>query len=240
MMAASSGEGGRFYAARLAERSPAGGGLTVIVVDAPEVATASYRSPGQYVEVRAGDAGEAGYFVLASEPGARPWELIMRSGGGASDVLLVAPLGTDILVTAAIGAGFPLERARGAPLVVALGGTGIAAGRPIVRRRIRDGDAERTTVLVGARTRAEVALESDLREWSAARVAVTVCLSQPEGAAPSDGVVHGYVQDALRRLDPRPGVRTLVFAVGPASMIAALRAAAPAAGIDHGDVLTNH
>jgi len=231
---------GDFHEARLASRASVGGGLTLVALDAPEAATAAYTSPGQYVEVRAGDAGETGYFVLASEPGARPWELIMRSGGGASDVLLVARVGTRVEVSSAIGAGFPMERARRAPLVVAVGGTGIAAARPLVRRRIRDGDARATTLLVGARSRSELALAEDLRGWSDAGVRVLVCLWQPEDDEPADGFFRGYVQDALRTLDLRGAAPPLVFAVGPAAMVGALRAAAPLVGVAPEHVLTNH
>jgi NAD(P)H-flavin reductase len=246
MSAADDDVAGPFHPASIAARVPAGGGLTLLSIDAPESVTATYRSPGQYIEVRAVDDRETGpnatgFFVLASEPGARPWELIMRSGGGASDVLLVAPVGTPIEVTAAIGCGFPLDDARGLPLVVVLGGTGIAAGRPIVRARIRDGDAVRTDVLIGVRSRAELALEGDLREWSAAGARVTVCVSQPDGELECvTPFAAGYVQDALRGLGARPGLKTRVFAVGPEPMVAALREVAPEIGILRSDVLTNH
>ena len=54
------------------DRTPAGAGLTrVVVVPAAEVA-ASHDTPGQYVEVRA--EGQKGFFVLSSNPGASPWE----------------------------------------------------------------------------------------------------------------------------------------------------------------------
>jgi NAD(P)H-flavin reductase len=224
------GNGGSFHPSRLLARASAGGGLTLVTIDAPAVAKETYVSPGQYVEVRAGDGGATGYFVLSGEPGARPWELIMRSGGGASDVLLVAPVGTPIEVTDAIGDGFPLERVRGRSLVVVLGGTGIAAGRPILNRRIREGDAARTRVLVGVRSRAELALQGDLDRWATSGVDLLVCRSQ-------DGA---YVQDALRVLGPELGVGTLVFAVGPAPMVDALRSSAPKAGLAPADVLTNH
>jgi NAD(P)H-flavin reductase len=257
-MATSSGDGGRLHQARLEARAPAGGGLTLVTIDTPRAAAETYVSPGQYVEVRAG-GGKTGYFVLASEPGAQPWELIMKSGGGVSDVLLVAAMGTPLEVTDAIGVGFPLDRARGRTLVVALGGTGIAAGRPIVNRRIREGDHARTHVLVGVRQRAELALEVDLDRWSMAGVEVVVCLSQSdsgnggnEGSSGDVGdegrdegagnprFIQGYLQTALRALGPKAGTGALVFAVGPSSMVDALRSAAPQAGIAPDDVLTNH
>ncbi len=146
----------------MTDRKPAGGGLTrIVLVPTAEVA-ASHDTPGQYVEVRAD--GQTGYFVLSSDPGASPWELVMRDGGGASNVLLVMPVPSAVEVTVAIGSGFPMRDARGRELLVALGGTGIAAGPPVVRRRIGDGDARLTRVWIGARGDA-LPLAEEIEAW---------------------------------------------------------------------------
>jgi CDP-4-dehydro-6-deoxyglucose reductase len=212
--------------------------MTLVTIDVSREVAASYVSPGQYVEVRT--SGETGYFVLAGALGARPWELVMRAGGGVSDVLLAAPVGVDVEVSLAIGEGFPMDEARGRPVVIALSGTGIAAGRPIVRRRVVDGDAAITQVYVGARTEAELALREDLAAWREAGVPVVVCLSQ--GDQPSgEERARGYVQDVIRARTPPGGWRkSHVFAVGVASMVDALRALAPDLGLPPERVLTNH
>lgn len=219
--------------------------MTTVRIEVSEEVARSYTTPGQFVEVRVD--GETGYFVLAGAPGAHPWELVMRKGGGASDVLLPAPIGRPVEVTAALGAGFPMADARGRQVIVALSGTGIAAGRPIVGRRVADGDAARTHVFVGARTRAELALGADVDRWREAGVRVVVCLSQ---AAPRDGedgdghdrepFTRGYVQDVLR--DHARSARGVwaIFAVGVSSMVEGLRALAPELGLSPEQVLTNH
>ena len=201
----------------MTDRRPAGGGLTrvVLVVPAAEV-TASHDTPGQYVEVRAD--GQTGYFVLSSDPGNSPWELVMRDGGGASNVLLVMALPATVEVTAAIGAGFPMREVRGRELLVALGGTGIAAGPPIVRRRIGDGDARLTRVWVGARGD-ELPLAEEIDAWRGAGVQVTVAA--------------GFVDEAMQaHIVAAP--EAPIFAVGADAMVAALRSLAP------GRVHTNH
>ena len=197
-------------------RQPAGGGLTrIVLVPAVEV-TVSHDTPGQYVEVRAD--GQTGYFVLSSDPGTSPWELVMRAGGGASDVLLVMQLPGTVEVTAAIGAGFPMGDVRGRELLVALGGTGIAAGPPVVRRRISDGDARLTRVWVGARGDA-LPLAGEIEAWRGAGVQVTVA--------------GGFVDEAMRaHIVAAP--ESPIFAVGADAMVAALRSLAP------GRVHTNH
>jgi NAD(P)H-flavin reductase len=198
------------------DRTPAGAGLTrVVVVPAAEVA-ASHDTPGQYVEVRA--EGQKGFFVLSSNPGASPWELVLRDGGGAADVLLVMPVPGAVQVSAAIGTGFPMHDVRGRELLVALGGTGIAAGPPVVRRRISDGDARLTRVWVGARGDA-LPLAGEIEAWRGAGVQVTVA--------------NGYVDEAMRaHIAASP--EAPIFAVGADAMVTALLSLAP------GRVHTNH
>jgi NAD(P)H-flavin reductase len=174
-------EAERTHRARLIKREFAGGGLTRVTLDPGRYVASTYTSPGQYIEVHVG--GESGYFVLANAPGAPEWQLIMRRGGGASDVLLSIAPGGALEVTDAIGSGFPMEASRGRPVVIALGGTGVAAALPLVGRRVADGDATRTEVLIGLRTRSEVPLHTDLDAWIRAGVRVLLCVSQDDPAA---------------------------------------------------------
>jgi NAD(P)H-flavin reductase len=198
------------------DRKPAGAGLTRIVLVPPADLATSHDTPGQYVEVRAD--GQTGYFVLSSDPGSSPWELVLRDGGGASDVLLVMRVPGAVEITAAIGTGFPMRDVRGRELLVALGGTGIAAGPPVVRRRISDGDARLTRVWVGARGEA-LPLAGEIEAWRGAGVHVTVAI--------------GFVDEAMRaHIAASP--EAPIFAVGADAMVAALRSLAP------GRVHTNH
>ena len=215
--------------------------MTLLEVDPGADVAATYHSPGQYIEVRA--QGETGYFVLASEPSAPLWHLVMRAGGGASEVLLGMSPGDPLEVTEAIGSGFPMELARGLPLIIALSGTGVAAARPLVTRRVIEADAARTEVFLGARTRNEVALERDLNAWARAGVRVVVCLSQDDAEADGTLYVRGYVQDVLQARAasvPREPSGALIFAVGVRSMFDSLRVLAPRLGIRSEDVITNH
>jgi NAD(P)H-flavin reductase len=229
------------HRARLVSRRDAGGGMTLLEVDPGLQIAASYTSPGQYVEARVGT--ESGYFVLAGEPNAPTWYFIMRAGGGASDLLLRMNPPDEFELTAAVGPGFPMTSARGRRLVIALGGTGIAAGGPLVRRRLADGDALRTEVLLGARTRAEVAIQRELDAWTDAGVRLLVCLSQDVVATEDRRYVHGYVQDVLRSRAARSGPWLrggLLFVVGMQSMVQDLRTIASQLGLSPDDVLTNH
>lgn len=212
--------------------------MTLVTVDPAAEIVGSYVSPGQYVHARIGP--ETGYFVLAGAPGSSPWEFIMRAGGGVSDVLLAAPVGTALEVTPALGDGFPWAAVRGRPLVIALGGTGVAAGRPLMDRRVADGDATRTQIYLGIRMRSELPLAGDVEAWRRAGASVTLCWSSANEPESADGA-PGYVQDVLRAR----GARSIppdayIFAVGLPTMVDALRELAPSLGIPWEHVRTNH
>jgi NAD(P)H-flavin reductase len=229
----------QFYPARLLGREDAGGGLVRMTLEAGFEVLRTHASPGQYVEARADD--ETGYFVLSNEPGSAVLELVMRAGGGVSDVLLAADVGKSLQVTTALGEGFQMNDARGRPLVLALGGSGIAAGPSLVRRRINDGDVQRTRVLVGVRTREEFGMRPDVEAWNRAGVNVLVCLSRDDQTIEGIPCAKGYVQDVLRSraeaLDLRGG---FIFAVGADSLVDDLRRIAPELGLEPQRVRTNH
>jgi NAD(P)H-flavin reductase len=158
-------------------------------------------------------------------------------------VVLAMPAGSAIELTEAIGDGFPMEAVRRRPLIVALVGTGVAAGPPVVRRRIREGDAGLTRVVVGVRTRSELPMEDELAEWSRAGIDITVAFSQiePGEMASDDRFVRGRAQDALRaRFTPRAPDDAAVFVVGASSMIDAVREVVVELGVPPHRVHTNH
>jgi NAD(P)H-flavin reductase len=226
-----------YHVARVVSRTDAGGGMTRLTLDPGDAVTSTYRSPGQYVEVRT--RGETGYFVVAVPPGTRPWELVMRPGGGASDVILGPSPDADIEVTAALGDGFPVAELRGRPLVVALGGTGVAAGPPLLARRITDGDAALTRVFVGVRTLDEVPLEQEMARWRSAGIDVVLCSMQSEPLPEGSTAFRGFIQDAVIDRVPH-GWAHAIIAVGASLLVDALRDVAPAHGLDRSRVLTNH
>jgi sulfhydrogenase subunit gamma (sulfur reductase) len=222
------------HAARLTSRI-AGRPLVPVALELPDAVRASHVVPGQYVSIVAG--GESGYFVLASAVGASEWRLLVKGGGTTADTLLAEPLGSTFAVTGALGAGFPMDEARGRSLVVAAAGTGIAAALPIAARRIADGDAGRTHVLLGLQLAAHLPCPEEVHAWRAAGIDVLLCVSREDGDGA--GVVRGYVPDVARaRVSPSPGC--MVFVVGPSAMVEGTRAIAPMLGAATADVRTNY
>jgi len=246
-----SGHRARFDA-RVLAREDAGGGLVLVTLDPHEEVRGSYTKPGQYVAARSGasaaDAAHEGLFVLAGDVGADSWQLVLRPGGSAADAIL-GEASQSLHTSGALGTGFPWEEARGRPLLLAATGSGVAAMRPVVGLRIRNGDGPRTELLVGVRVRNDTPLGPELERWRKAGVHVTVCLSRessPEGSrGTDDGYRAGYVQDVARERaaagrNALASGNGMIFAAGVKPMIEGMRRVAGELGVAEADVRTNY
>jgi len=231
----------------LSARSPVGGELLMISLDVDEESARRYTTPGQYIEVKA-DTG-SGYFVLASDVGQRPWQLLVKNAGGAADALATLPLGAPITIAGPKGAGFSVERMRSRHVVVAVVGSALGVARPVLRRRIADGAATATHLFLGLRAPTELAIASEVAEWAASGVSIVLCLSRTEldhhpEVLPAAQRVAGYVQHALARALQTGQVThgTLVIAAGSDAMLADMRSMATGPSTAAGpsvEVLTN-
>lgn len=218
----------------LIEREPVGGGLERVRLAIDAETAATHTRHGQYVEVSEGE--EHGYFVIASSPGEETWDLLVRDGGTMGDRLRSAKMGVTFDVSPAQGKGFPLESAKGHPLILATTGSGIAAVLSAVGARIEQGDARRTFLFYGVRQREDVALGSELEAMRAAGVDVAICLSREHATEP--GFFKGYVQDVAkaRSWNLQTG---FIFAAGNDAMIEGMREAAPLLGLSPDAVKVN-
>jgi NAD(P)H-flavin reductase len=233
------------FPAVLTDRRDSGAGLALVTLTPALDRAQTYRAPGQYIEVR---ASANGYFVLAGEVGAPSWELLVRANGGASDALTGSPEGTVFDVAGPLGTGFPLARAHGRPLVVAVAGSALAVTRPILRDRVARREGPLTSVYIGARTVHDVALAREVAGWVHAGARVVLCLSRSEVDDRDSRILtearraSGYVQNVLVT-DVVEGVVSegLVFAAGPAGMLEELRELerSPSARAAKLEVITN-
>jgi NAD(P)H-flavin reductase len=231
--------------ATLSEREPVGGGLDRVrfIVDAATAAT--HTRHGQYVEVRHdGDndgertiqSATRGFYAIASAPGERTWDVLVRDGGDMSDRLRRLPLGSVLAISEATGPGFPVEKAAERPLVVTVTGSAIAAVLSTIGTRIEDGDAARTFLFYGVRERSEIALPAELDAMRAAGIDVAICLSREHVDEP--GFYKGYVQDVARARHWALA-DAMIFAAGNDAMIEGMREAAVALGLRPDDVRVN-
>lgn len=230
----------------LSAREPVGGGLVRVRLGVDERAAATHTEHGQYIEIRHeppdADADQTipsstrGFFAIASAPGARTWDILLRDGGTMGDRLRTLPLGESVVVSDASGPGFPLHEARGRALMITATGSGIAAVLSTLAARIAEGDGPHTFLLYGVRDRTELGLHVELDAMRKADVHVAICLSREHVGEP--GFYRGYVQEVarLRHWDVAPG---LIFAAGNDAMIKGIRDAAPTLGLHPEDVRVN-
>lgn len=211
----------------LTARRDAGAGLFLVTLTPSPEQAAKYQTPGQFIEVRT-DSG-SGYFVLAGELAAPSWEILVRNNGEASTDLTSAPEGTTVGVRGALGKGFPIARAHGKGLIVAVAGSALAVVRPIMRERIAHREASLTSVYVGVRSAKEIALRDDVAGWAHAGARLVLCVSRP---ADDDRSIlteairgDGYVQRVIEA-DLAAGnvAGDLAFAAGPAGMLEQMKA----------------
>jgi NAD(P)H-flavin reductase len=227
------------YEAVWRAKEDVGGGLFRVVLEPPQAVTGSYMRPGQYVVLRAG--GKEAYFVLAGDIGETTWDLILRPGGEVATAAMHTSLGACVEVSKAHGTGFPIEEAHGRGLLVVVTGSGIAAARPVLRARVRGGEAHATELVLGVRTLAEVPLRGELGDWAGAGARITVCLSREPAPAGRDGFATGYVQDVVRaHATESPSAGKMIFAAGVRDMISAVRTLAGDLGVEESDVRTNY
>lgn len=176
--------------------------------------------PGQFMMVYAFGIGEIPLSVSGiAEPHRFDVLHTVRAVGGVSRALHDAAPGDVLGVRGPFGTHWDLPHARGRDLVMVAGGVGLAPLRALAGSALSQSDRfGRVTVIVGARTRADVLFAADLMAWSrcdTATVHTTVDVPLPGWL----GEV-GLVTDPLRRLVVEPD-RTAAFLCGPEPMMRA-------------------
>jgi NAD(P)H-flavin reductase len=219
------------YVAHVVERRDVGGGMTLFALDVPGVLKESYVRPGQYAYLTL--IGEAGYFVLGSRERRSPWEIVLRRGGAVADMLLAAPVGLEVAASRALGAGFPIEAARGHDVLVLVTAGAIAAARAVVGRRMDDGDAAKTRLIIGARSLDTVPFENELAAMRSAGVSVRLVLSGKDAPMTHD---RGYVQHVLEREWAHDA---WVFVAGASPMVKDVKATAHRLGAPEDRIVSN-
>src|SRR5437667_5672952 len=100
----------------LSEREPVGGGLHRARLSIDAQLAATHVEHAQHVELRhdgemesetTAQAAVKGTFVLASTPGARSWDVIVKEGGAMADRLRTLRIGATVVTSTAQGKGFP-------------------------------------------------------------------------------------------------------------------------------------
>ncbi|MFJ8350191.1 FAD/NAD(P)-binding protein [Streptomyces sp. NPDC094153] len=171
-------------------------------------------SPGQFAMIYAFGVGEVP--ISASALRGRQGGLVhtVRAVGAVSTALCRLRPGAGVGLSGPYGTGWDLDSAVGHDVLVIAGGIGLAPLRPVVHAVLDRPDIYgRLTVLVGARTPADLIYRDEIESWRGpARVAVTV-----DRPGPGWRGEVGVVTTLLDRLDLRPE-RTRALVCGPEVM----------------------
>lgn len=172
-------------------------------------------APGQFAMIYAFGVGEVP--ISASALRGRHGGLVhtVRAVGAVSTALYRLRPGDSIGLSGPYGTGWDLEAAAGHDVLVVAGGIGLAPLRPVVHTVLdRPADYGRLTVLVGARTPADIVFQDEIESWRGpAQVEVTV-----DRPGPGWQRAVGVVTTLLDRLALRPE-RTCALVCGPEVMM---------------------
>lgn len=188
---------------------------TVTLRLAPAAAPLPAFAPGQFAMVYAFGVGEIPVSVSSLPPAGGLGHTI-RSVGAVSDALCRTPVGDVLGVRGPYGTGWELADARGRDVLVVAGGIGLAPLRPLILDALAaPGAFGRLSVLIGARTPADLIARAGIPRWPTAYTGVTV--DRP------DASWTGEVGLVTRLLDRAPfdPARTTAFVCGPEPMIRA-------------------
>jgi len=178
-------------------------------VEAPRIARK--QQPGQFVMVRVHDQGERIPLTIAgSDPNEGSITLIVQGVGKTTKLLNTLEAGDRILdVVGPLGKPSQMEKV--GTCVVVAGGVGAAIAYPTARAL--KGAGNRVVVILGARNRALMILEGEMRSFADELIVTT-----------DDGSYgqQGLVTDALRKMIGDDHKMDLVFAVGPIPMMQAV------------------
>jgi NAD(P)H-flavin reductase len=170
--------------------------------------------PGQFTMVYAHGVGEVPLSISGGT--GRRLRHTVRAVGAVTRAVCAAPAGSLLGVRGPFGHGWDLTAADGADLVFVAGGIGLAPLRPLIRTVLRDRRRYgRVSVLIGARTPADLLYPGEYGAWrgSDAQVLVTV------DRADADWRWHVGVVTTLFDLATFSPAGTVAFVCGPEVMM---------------------
>ena len=169
-----------FSTVRISSNERAALDLHHIVVDLGETGIASaYNKPGQFVQLAVGDS-KPGFYAIASGPStSNQMEFLIKYDGETSQAICHLQADDELVCSAVMGNGFPLERAANCDLLLFATGSGISAIRSVIESNALSGRGAR--LYYGVRTPDHMAYADKFEEWEALGVRVLPVVSQPEG-----------------------------------------------------------
>jgi anaerobic sulfite reductase subunit B len=199
---------------RVAARAVETHDTVTLTLEPARAAIASFR-PGQFTMLYAFGVGEIPISV-SGPPGGPALAQTIRAVGAISAALCAATPGQLIGVRGPFGTSWNEADAAGQDLLVVAGGIGLAPLRPALLAALRQRDRyRRVTVLIGARSPAELVFATELDRWRDGGAVVEVTVDKADASWNGNvGVVTQLI--AWADLQPR---RTIALVCGPEAMM---------------------
>lgn len=219
-------------------------GLKEIIIKPPTETIDGYTIPGQYVQIREPGAEKAGFFAIASAPGASPLEFLIKETppsdwSPGTGWLTSATAGVELEMSQVMGSGFKFaEQLDNVDRVLLFAvGSGISPIRSVIESgALADKEVE---LYYGVRTPDMAAYSKKLDGWEKLGVKVQSCISAAGEAAGK--AEQGYVQDVAKEMGAfsKAPDKTLVLMCGMKGMAEGIKEMCAEAGIDEARVLAN-
>ncbi|WP_211264040.1 FAD/NAD(P)-binding protein [Streptosporangium amethystogenes] len=177
--------------------------------------------PGQFTMIYAPGVGEIP-ISISGRARTGGYLQTIRAVGAVSGALCRTRPGDVVGVRGPYGTAWDLPAAAGLDVVVAAGGLGLAALRPVIRELVAHGSRYgRISVIVGTHTPATLLYPAELARWrEAGGIDVQVSVDHPDRAWKGPvGLVTRLIDQIV--FDPR---RTFAFVCGPEAMMRATAA----------------
>jgi len=174
-------------------------------------------TPGQFNMVYLFGVGEVP-ISISGDPG-EPDSLVhtIRAVGAVTTAMKSVKRGSTLGIRGPYGNGWPIEEALGKDVVVVAGGLGIAPLRSLVYHLMRRrSDYGALTILVGARSPADIVYRAEIERWRR-RAGATILVTVDHAGPDWTGEV-GVVTALLDRVPLRAG-RTIAMTCGPEVMM---------------------
>lgn len=222
-----------------------GEGLHSLHLIVPEDVAASYKLPGQFMQMRVGEDSKPAFIAVASAPNggtATTLEFLVKRSEGTAGAICAMSKGDKIEVSPVMGKGFvlaPISPAEAFPNVFIFAtGSGISPIRALIEATEENGGLAASKrnggvrLWIGSRTAAHLPYADRFGAWERAGVKVTPVFSQGLGGC--------YVQDAFAATwGVRDPATTGSIMVGQKQMAEALNGMLTAAGVPKERIITN-
>ena len=191
--------------------------------------------PGQHVDVRLtaedGYQAQRSYSIASAPHGTRVELTVERIDDGEVSPYLTDELraGDEIELRGPVGGYFVWEPARGGPLLLVGGGSGVVPLMAMLRHHRASASDVAATLVLSSRSWDDVIYRAELERINGNGVTIvhTLTRSQPAGWT---GYARRVDEAMLREVAPAPGEQPLVYVCGPTPFVEAVASALVAVG----------